>query len=56
MHALGDYTERAPRISFTSLGCPKALVVSERINTRLLAEGYALARRHDGADIVIVTT
>ena len=32
--------ERAPRISFTSLGCPKALVDSERIITRLRAEGY----------------
>ena len=39
--------ERAPRISFTSLGCPKALVDSERIITRLRAEGYELARRHD---------
>src|SRR5689334_24244250 len=48
--------ERAPRISFTSLGCPKALVDSERIITRLRAEGYELARRHDGADIVIVNT
>ena len=48
--------ERAPRISFTSLGCPKALADSERIITRLRAEGYELARRHDGADIVIVNT
>src|SRR6187399_2897236 len=48
--------ERAPRISFTSLGCPKALVDSERIITRLRAEGYELARKHDGADIVIVNT
>ena len=48
--------ERAPRISFTSLGCPKALVDSERIITRLRAEGYELARKHDGADVVIVNT
>jgi len=48
--------ERAPRISFTSLGCPKALVDSERIITRLRAEGYELARKHDGADLVIVNT
>jgi ribosomal protein S12 methylthiotransferase len=47
---------RAPRISFTSLGCPKALVDSERIITRLRAEGYELARNHDGADLVIVNT
>src|SRR5246127_4309293 len=56
MCALGDYMERAPRISFTSLGCPKALVDSERIITRLRAEGYELSRKHDGADLVIVNT
>jgi ribosomal protein S12 methylthiotransferase len=38
------------------LGCPKALVDSERIITRLRAEGYELARKHDGADLVIVNT
>ena len=37
--------EPARRISFVSLGCPKALVDSERIITRLRAEGYELARR-----------
>ena len=47
---------RAPKISFVSLGCPKALVDSERIITRLRAEGYELARRHDGADLVVVNT
>src|SRR6202041_2296393 len=47
---------RPARISFVSLGCPKALVDSERIITRLRAEGYELARRHDGADLVIVNT
>src|SRR5499433_1789064 len=47
---------RAPIVSFVSLGCPKALVDSERIITRLRAEGYELARKHDGADIVIVNT
>jgi ribosomal protein S12 methylthiotransferase len=46
----------APSISFVSLGCPKALVDSERIITRLRAEGYALAREHRGADLVIVNT
>ncbi|MDO9062708.1 MAG: 30S ribosomal protein S12 methylthiotransferase RimO, partial [Bradyrhizobium sp.] len=45
----------APKVSFVSLGCPKALVDSERIITRLRAEGYELARKHDGADLVIVT-
>src|ERR1700683_2525348 len=44
------------RISFVSLGCPKALVDSERIITRLRAEGYELAREHAGADLVIVNT
>src|SRR6201995_2192384 len=48
--------KRAPTISFASLGCPKALVDSERIITRLRAEGYELARKHDGADLVIVNT
>ena len=46
----------APRISFVSLGCPKALVDSERILTRLRAEGYELSRTHAGADAVIVNT
>ncbi len=46
----------APRISFVSLGCPKALVDSERIVTRLRSEGYELAKTHAGADAVIVNT
>ncbi|MFH1795909.1 MAG: 30S ribosomal protein S12 methylthiotransferase RimO [Pseudomonadota bacterium] len=46
----------APRVSFVSLGCPKALVDSERIITRLRAEGYEIARKHDGADLVVVNT
>ena len=49
-------SQPAPRISFVSLGCPKALVDSERIITRLRAEGYALAREHAGSDVVIVNT
>ena len=48
--------QRSPRISFTSLGCPKALVNSERIITRLRAEGYELARNHADADLAIVNT
>jgi ribosomal protein S12 methylthiotransferase len=48
--------EPARKIGFVSLGCPKALVDSERIVTRLRAEGYELARKHDGADLVIVNT
>src|SRR5437660_11681167 len=46
----------APKISFVSLGCPKALVDSERIVTRLRSEGYELTRKHEGADLVIVNT
>jgi ribosomal protein S12 methylthiotransferase len=47
---------RPPRISFVSLGCPKALVDSERIITRLRAEGYELCRDHADADLAIVNT
>jgi ribosomal protein S12 methylthiotransferase len=46
----------APKVSFVSLGCPKALVDSERIITRLRAEGYELTRQHQGSDLVIVNT
>jgi ribosomal protein S12 methylthiotransferase len=45
-----------PKIGFVSLGCPKALVDSERILTRLRAEGYATAKDYGGADLVIVNT
>jgi len=45
-----------PRIGFVSLGCPKALVDSEQILTRLRAEGYAIAPTYDGADLVVVNT
>jgi ribosomal protein S12 methylthiotransferase len=47
---------RPPKLSFVSLGCPKALVDSERIITRLRAEGYELSRAHAGADLVVVNT
>ena len=46
----------AAKVSFVSLGCPKALVDSERIITRLRAEGYELSRDHVGSDLVIVNT
>ena len=45
-----------PKIGFVSLGCPKALVDSERILTQLRAEGYASAKDYGGADLVIVNT
>ncbi len=46
----------APRIGFVSLGCPKALVDSERILSRLRAEGYQTSSSYAGADLVIVNT
>ena len=46
----------APRVGFVSLGCPKALVDSEQILTRLRAEGYETSKTYDGADLVIVNT
>ena len=45
-----------PKIGFVSLGCPKALVDSEKILSRLKAEGYATAPDYAGADVVIVNT
>ena len=45
-----------PKVGFVSLGCPKALVDSERIITRLRAEGYRIAPDYDGADVVVVNT
>lgn len=45
-----------PTIGMVSLGCPKALVDSERILTRLRAEGYAISPSYQGADAVIVNT
>jgi ribosomal protein S12 methylthiotransferase len=48
--------EGQPTIGMVSLGCPKALVDSERILTRLRAEGYAISPDYHGADAVIVNT
>ena len=48
--------EVVPRVGFVSLGCPKALVDSEQILTRLQAEGYAIAPSYAGADLVVVNT
>ncbi|WP_372592108.1 30S ribosomal protein S12 methylthiotransferase RimO [Guyparkeria sp.] len=49
-------THNPPRIGFISLGCPKALVDSERILTQLRAEGYALSDSYEDAELVIVNT
>jgi ribosomal protein S12 methylthiotransferase len=45
-----------PRVGMVSLGCPKALVDSERILTRLRADGYAMSADYAGADVVLVNT
>lgn len=47
---------KTPKIGFISLGCPKALVDSERILTKLRSEGYEVAPNYDGADMVVVNT
>jgi hypothetical protein len=45
-----------PKVGFVSLGCPKALVDSERILTQLRVEGYQIVPRYDAADVVVVNT
>jgi ribosomal protein S12 methylthiotransferase len=47
---------QAPKIGLVSLGCPKALVDSERIMTTLRAQGYSFSRDYAGADVVLVNT
>jgi ribosomal protein S12 methylthiotransferase len=49
-------SRRNPKVGFVSLGCPKALVDSERIITQLRAEGYEVAPSYDSADVVVVNT
>ncbi len=49
-------SRKNPKVGFVSLGCPKALVDSERILTQLRAEGYAVAPDYDSADVVVVNT
>ncbi|TAL87873.1 MAG: 30S ribosomal protein S12 methylthiotransferase RimO [Candidimonas sp.] len=46
----------SPKVGFVSLGCPKALVDSERILTQLRTEGYAITPNYDDADVVVVNT
>ena len=46
----------SPKVGFVSLGCPKALVDSERILTQLRTEGYQIVPDYDGADVVVVNT
>ena len=47
---------KPPKVGFVSLGCPKALVDSERIITKLRSEGYEIAPDYEGADVVVVNT
>jgi ribosomal protein S12 methylthiotransferase len=53
---LKSAARKNPKVGFVSLGCPKALVDSERILTRLRAEGYEVAASYRAADLVIVNT
>jgi len=46
----------SPKVGFVSLGCPKALVDSERILTQLRTDGYAIVPDYDSADLVVVNT
>ena len=54
--AIAQALGSAPKVGFVSLGCPKALVDSERIITELTREGYQVAKDYDGADLVVVNT
>src|SRR4028118_534012 len=45
-----------PKVGMVSLGCPKALVDSERILTKLRSDGYSLSPDYDDADVVLVNT
>ena len=53
---MAETTLTQPMVGIVSLGCPKALVDSERIITRLRAEGYQIAPDYAGADLVLVNT
>ncbi len=48
--------KRPPSVGFVSLGCPKALVDSERILTQLKVEGYNVSASYEGADLIVVNT
>ena len=57
MAAVSDrFAQTAPRVGFVSLGCPKALVDSERILTQLKVEGYQVVGGYREADLVVVNT
>lgn len=52
----GKGAGQPPKVGFVSLGCPKALVDSEQILTKLRAEGYLISPSYEGADLVVVNT
>ena len=56
MLSLNYMSQSQPKVGFVSLGCPKALVDSERILTQLKVEGYDLVPSYDDADVVVVNT
>ncbi|MBS0569510.1 MAG: 30S ribosomal protein S12 methylthiotransferase RimO, partial [Proteobacteria bacterium] len=49
-------SKASPKVGFVSLGCPKALVDSERILTQLRVEGYEIVPRYGAADVIVVNT
>jgi len=55
-HHSGDENSRTGRVGFVSLGCPKALVDSERILTQLKVEGYETSNSYADADVVVINT
>src|SRR5690348_13484234 len=55
-HTRAQKGQRPPKVGFVSLGCPKALVDSERILTQLRAEGYEVAPTYEASDLVVVNT
>src|SRR6202163_3137626 len=55
-HPKPPVRSRAPAVGFVSLGCPKALVDSERLITELKNRGYAIAAGYADADLVVVNT
>ncbi|MEX0299653.1 MAG: 30S ribosomal protein S12 methylthiotransferase RimO [Kordiimonas sp.] len=56
MNDASKNTSTSSKVGFVSLGCPKALVDSERILTKLRSEGYQIAPEYEGSDVVIVNT
>jgi len=51
-----DTAQNSKKVGFISLGCPKALVDSEVIITKLRSEGYEISPSYEGSDIVVVNT